>query len=307
MLKSPRPPSPKLIAALSGLPQELLVGVSGGLDSIVLLHALVASGRKPTVLHFDHGWRKKSAEDAAWVKALAKSQALECVVGKIGKSTRLHRETAARDARYAFFAQAARRLKIPHLVLAHHADDQVETFLLQLFRGSGTGGFGMNVLSERGELILHRPWLSVWREEIRVYGRRHRLPFLEDPSNRDLIHRRNLLRLRILPYLKRQWSSQLPRLLWRAAEIARVENEWLSLLTAEIPHEAELSVAVLRTSPPALQRRLVRRWLQLHAISDIDFTDVEAVRGLALADRPAKVNLNRGKFARRRAGRIFLS
>src|SRR5271156_1253276 len=112
-------------AALSALPEALLVGVSGGVDSVALLHALGRIGRKPVVLHFDHGWRAESGPDAAFVKELARKLGLKYVGGKMRVSKK-HREADARAARYAFFAKTAKRLGTPHLVLAHHADDQVE-------------------------------------------------------------------------------------------------------------------------------------------------------------------------------------
>src|ERR1019366_5915894 len=112
----------------------------------------------------------------------------------------------ARAARYAFFAKAARRLGIPHLVLGHHADDQVETFLMQLLRGSGAAGRGMDFLTERGGLILQRPWLGVWKKEILGYARRHKLTWRDDATNADTRHRRNRSRRRVLPYLQKQFG-----------------------------------------------------------------------------------------------------
>jgi tRNA(Ile)-lysidine synthetase-like protein len=300
----PATPS-KLVVVLSDLPQDLLVGVSGGIDSVTLLHALMATGRRPVVAHFDHVWRAESRADARWVRGLAQKYGLKFVAGKSKPSPApRRREADARAARYAFFAQAARAEKIPDLVLAHNADDQVETFLLQLFRGSGAGGLGMGAHSLRDGLHLHRPWLAIWREEILAYARTHRLAWREDATNQDPVHRRNALRHRILPYLKKQLSPQLPERLWRAAEIARADGEWLDQLCG--PVAPELDVRELAASPVARQRRIVRRWLLFHSVPDIDFGDVEAVRSLARALTPARVNLGGGRFARRRAGRIFL-
>ena len=291
--------------SLRDLPEALLVGVSGGLDSAALLHALMATGRKPVVLHFDHGWRAESEADATWVRDLARDAGLRFVRGKAPEST-AHREAEARAARYAFFARTARRLGIPDLVLAHQADDQVETFLLQLLRGSGSAGRGMKPLSERDGLILHRPWLGIWRKEIRAYVRRHRLAWREDASNRDVRHRRNLIRQQVLPYLKRKISPQVVENLWRSAEIARAEGEWMDALCENQVSGKELNVKLLRDSPPGWQRRLVLRWLQGLGLRNLDFADVEAVRELATKREPAKVNLSEGKFARRRAGKIFI-
>ena len=296
------PISPTLLRAL---PERLLIGVSGGLDSVSLLHALVGTGRKPVVLHFDHGWRAESAADADWVRALARRMKLKFFKAKMRHST-THREADARAARYAFFARTAARLKIPDLVLAHHADDQVETFLLQLFRGGGSAARGMEPITRRDGLIIHRPWLGIWRREIAAYARHHKLDWRDDPTNLDARHRRNLIRKKILPYLQKQISPHVAENLWRAAEIARAESEWLDTLCAEAASAPELVVKALMKEPIARQRRTVLRWLQGGGVKDIGFADVEAVRGLAANTLPAKVNLAGGKHARRRAGKIFI-
>jgi tRNA(Ile)-lysidine synthase len=293
-------------SALMALPDALLVGVSGGVDSMALLWALVSVGRKPVVLHFDHGWRKESGSDAAFVKDEARRLGLKYVVGKMRKSGKGHREADARVARYAFFAKAARKLGTPHLVLAHHADDQVETFLMQLLRGSGSSGRGMEGVTSRGGLVLHRPWLGVWKKDIVAYARAHQLKWREDVTNTDTRHRRNLIRRRIMPYLEKHLGPAVTENLWRAAEIARAEGEWLDLLCGEQASGAELVVKALRAVPVAQQRRTILRWLQGRGVVNISFADVEAVRALLVEMKSAKINLSGGRFARRRAGRIFV-
>ena len=293
-------------ASLKSLPEPLLVGVSGGIDSVALLHALVKIGRRPVVVHFDHGWRAESAADAEWVRDLAKQSGLKCVAGKMRSFSKAHREADARAARYAFFARTARRLKIPHLVLAHQADDQVETFLMQLLRGSGAAGRGMDPVSERDGLVLHRPWLGIWKREITAYARHHRLKWRNDATNADTRHRRNLIRRRVLPYLQKQISGKVVENLWRAAEIMRAESEWLDALCAEMANREDLAVKALQAVPLAQQRRTILRWLQNRGVKDIGFADVEAVRGLLEKTIPAKINLSVGRFARRRAGKIFV-
>jgi tRNA(Ile)-lysidine synthetase-like protein len=297
---------------LGELPERCLVGVSGGVDSVALLHALVATGRKPIVAHFDHGWRAESAADAAWVQYKAFKLGLKFIGGKIPVASakkaaaRGHREADARAARYAFFAKHARRLGVPDLVLAHHADDQVETFLLQLLRGGGAAARGMDFVSRRDGLILHRPWLGVWKKEIIAYARRHKLTWREDATNADTRHRRNLIRRRVLPYLAKQVGPAVAANLARAAEIARAESEWLDSLCAEAAARPELAVKALRATPPAQQRRTILRWLQQRGVPDISFADVEAIRGLLANPVPAKINLSAGQFARRTAGKIYI-
>jgi len=291
---------------LNDLPEALLIGVSGGVDSVALLQAVLRTGRKPVVLHFDHGWRAESGADAEWVRSLAGKWGLKFVGGKMRASAKGHREADARAARYAFFSRAARRLNIPLVVLAHHADDQVETFLMQLLRGSGAAGRGMDEVSVREGLVLYRPWLGLWKKEIVAYARQQGLEWRDDVTNTDTRHRRNLIRHRVLPYLRKQLSPQVAENLWRAAEIQREESKWLDALCAVMAVQIELPVKDLKEAPLAQQRRTILRWLQGRGVTDISFEDVESVRGLVENVSPAKINLSAGRFARRRSGKIFV-
>jgi tRNA(Ile)-lysidine synthetase-like protein len=296
--------APPCEAALAHLPLDLLVAVSGGVDSVALLEALVRTGRRPAVLHVDHGWRAESKAEGKAVAALARKHGLKFFATRLRSSQKT--ESAARAARYAFFAKTATKLGRRDLVLAHHADDQVETFLLQLLRGAGAGGRGMDEVSTRGGLLLHRPWLALWKKEIVAYARARKLSWSDDRTNADTRHRRNRVRHRLLPYLAKLTGPETPRHLWRAAEIARAESAWLDALCADLAGGATLPVAALRAAPVAQQRRTLLRWLQARGVSDLSFADVEAVRGLLAQRQPAKVNLSRGRFARRRAGLLFV-
>ncbi len=207
----------------------------------------------------------------------------------------------------------ARRRRCRTLFLAHHADDLVETFLLNLFRGAGPVGFGgMRDVASRKiagvELQIVRPLLGVWREEIDAYVKEHRLKFRDDCTNETLEPVRNRMRRRIIPYIEKQLGRKVRRSLWRAAVLAADESEWLTtLLDSEQPPGAELAVKALRAQPRALQRRIIQRWLQSRGVADLDFETIERVRAL-LDPKPksAKTNLPRDRHVRRRAGKIFL-
>src|SRR5438067_3217336 len=129
-------------------------------------------------------------------------------VRAIAPKQKMSIETAAREARYKFFAQVAKQRRAQTIFLAHHADDLVETLLINLFRGSGTTGLGaMREVSKRRvedvDLTIVRPFLGVWRNEIDKYIKKHRLKFREDASNKDLASLRNRIRRRIVPYLEK--------------------------------------------------------------------------------------------------------
>lgn len=293
-----------------------LVGVSGGRDSVALLQLLRGAGfKKLVVCHLDHALRAESAEDARFVAALAKEHGLKAVVARENVAARAQRqrqslETAAREARYAFFARVARAQKCPRLFLAHHADDQVETLLFNLFRGSAAAGLaGMRPLTERKvsgvTLQIARPLLGMWREEIDAYITTHGLAFREDASNTDPRHTRNRLRHEIIPALERALGRDIRRSVWRAAEILRDEDDYLASQPALRDLPETLETSALRAQPVALQRRIIHAWLKAQQVTGVGFDDVEAVRGL-LTGRRAKVNLPGGLHARRQARRIFL-
>lgn len=302
--------SSKPANALASLPISCLVGVSGGIDSVALLHALVAAGKEPVVLHFDHAWRPESRRDVEFVRELAAHFGLKFHTARASAVLKKSEQTA-RTARWNFFEKAARKFRCKDLILAHNADDQVETFLLQLLRGGGSGARGMRPVTrrEKQSIIVHRPWLGLWRSEIAAYAKCHHLAWHEDGTNRDTRLLRNRVRHRLLPYLKKQFSPDAPSALWRAAEILSAESEWLDELVAKSKPNArdeKLSVRALRTLPVGHVRRILRQWLFHRGISDIGFDDIEAVRSLLSNRVPAKINLSADRHARRRSGFLFI-
>lgn len=296
-----------------------LVGVSGGRDSVALLDALLEAGFKRLIVcHLNHGLRgRAAAADARFVVALAARLGLECELGKVdvtalsaeaGESL----ETAARNARYAFFARVARKRRCRALFLGHHADDQVETFLFNLFRGAGRSGLtGMGAESERlvdgVRLRLLRPMLRVWREEIDPYLKERALAFREDQSNRATDFTRNRVRHELLPVLEHVFDRDVKGAVWRTAVILRAEDEWLAELAGEASG-GELDAVLLRKMPVAQQRRRILAWLRTSGVPNAGFDQVETVLSLLATGSciPAKVNLPGNWHARRRAKRLFL-
>jgi tRNA(Ile)-lysidine synthase len=294
----------------------LLVGVSGGRDSVALLHALAEAGlERLVVCHLDHMLRPDSDEDAWFVSELAGKygypfEADRVNVKNIAEERGLSIEAAGREVRYEFFTQVARTHWIPRVLLAHHADDQVETLLLNLFRGSGRTGLAamqpVSIREVRGaRMEIHRPLLGVWRDEVSSYVNKHRLRFHEDKSNADPRFTRNRVRHEVLPFLEKSFDRDLKRVLWRTASVLAAEEEFLASKTPRVA-ASPLKTADLQALPAALQRRVVHAWLRSHEIADISFEDVESVRSLIPGPKPAKVNLAGKKHARRRAGEIFI-
>jgi len=295
-----------------------LIGVSGGRDSVALLHWLINLGyKKLIVCHLNHQLRGRSSDaDARFVKNLAGKYELDFELGAanvrtFAKKKKTSIETAAREVRYSFFAKNAKRHGCHTIFLAHHADDLVETFLLNLIRGAGlTGLAAMRDVSIRHiggiDLKIVRPLLPVWRKDIDKYVRECHLIFREDATNKKLAATRNRIRNRIIPYLEKSLGRNVRQNIWRTAVIAAEEEKWLD---SEVPDSAnaDLSVPRLRALPVALQRRAILKWLRAQNMPDVGFDIIERVR--SLADREAsfaKVNLPKDRHVRRRAGKIFI-
>jgi tRNA(Ile)-lysidine synthase len=295
-----------------------LIGVSGGRDSAALLHWLVSLGYNELIVcHLNHQLRGRSSDaDARFVEKLARKYQVDFELGAanvrvLAKKKKMSIETAAREARYSFFAKAAKRHGCRTIFLAHHADDLVETFLFNLIRGAGlTGLAAMRDVSTRNsdgvELTIVRPLLSVWRTEIDKYVQEHHLRFREDATNKNLALTRNRIRNRIIPYLEKTLGRNIRENICRTAIIAAEEEKWINEQLADSTN-ADLSVARLRALPIALQRRAILKWLRAQNVSEVGFDAIERVRSLADKAAPvAKVNLPRDRHARRRAKTIFI-
>ena len=213
----------------------LLCAVSGGMDSMCLLHFLLKEYKNIAVAHFEHGIRAEaSAADAAFVEEYCRRLGLRCAVGH-GDVPRRVRETgesteeAARHLRYAFLGEAARALGAEKIALAHHADDNAETLLLHLARGSAAAGLA-GMAPERGMYI--RPFLTTTRKELAAYAQAQGIVWREDESNADLRYARNRLRARVLPELTALNPNAVDAMT-RTMAVQRRENELLNRLAAE--------------------------------------------------------------------------
>jgi tRNA(Ile)-lysidine synthase len=302
---------------LQDLPNDrrYLIGLSGGRDSVVLLQWLLDRGyRRLIVCHFEHGLRGRAGKsDARFVARLAEKYRLKLDLGAADVAARARErkqsiETAARQERLAFFERVGRRRRCLTIFLAHQADDQVETFLLNLFRGAGGRGLGaMRPRSTHGSLEIVRPLLAVWRSEIDDYVRQHLLKFRDDATNEELEARRNRVRHKIIPWLEKEFGRNIRSTLWRAAAVLAEEEDLLETMTpVGLTKSEELPLKALRQLAPALQRRVVRQWLTQQGVTEVGFAVIEKVRGLIEVGAPAKINLSCDRHARRRAGRIFL-
>ena len=219
--------------------QEILVAVSGGLDSMTLLHALhELSSRhrwKLTVAHFNHQLRGRSSDaDEKLVRQTAATLGLPFVAGRsnvkeFARKSKLSLEMAARKLRHEFLARAAGERKIRAIALAHHADDQVELFFLRVLRGAGGAGLaGMKWrLSSPvdANLKLVRPLLDATKAELRGFVRERKIRFRNDATNATLDLPRNRIRNELLPLLRRRYQPALSKTVLRLMEIVGAETD----------------------------------------------------------------------------------
>jgi tRNA(Ile)-lysidine synthase len=222
--------------------EAVLVAVSGGADSVGLLHALsTLAGElalRLTVIHVDHGLRPDSAADAAFVETLARDHGLPCVVERIAVTRGGSLEARAREARYSVLRRHAARLGADRVALGHTADDQAETVLMRLIEGAGPRGLA-GIPPVRGPYI--RPLIEMRRAEIVAELTRAGLAWREDPSNRDTRFLRNRIRHELLPLLASTYNPAIVPALARAAALTR---RLLAQVSGMAERELDASAAV---------------------------------------------------------------
>jgi tRNA(Ile)-lysidine synthase len=249
-----------------GTGAHVLVAVSGGCDSVALLHLLRFAaddaGLRVTAAHFDHAMRSGSEGDAAWVRGLCRVWEVPLIEERAEAAPRTEEE--ARDARYAFLRRAQAACGAAFLATAHHADDQAETVLFRVLRGTGLPGLAG--IPPRGAGGLVRPLLPFPRAEILRYARAAGLAWREDPTNARVDTARNRIRLRLLPAIERHVAPGARRSLARLAELAREdEAAWdavLQPLLAETAVEEEGALVLVRERLAAYDSRIAARVLR---------------------------------------------
>ena len=208
----------------------LVIAVSGGLDSVVLLHLLrfhVTGMPTLHVAHFDHAMRPGSEGDARWVAGLTRAWDVDASFATAAPPPRS--EAEARTARYDFLHGVRERIGAPWIVTAHHADDQAETVLFRVLRGTGLRGLA-GIPERRDDTVL-RPLLPFWRSDIQDHAARCRLSSRLDPSNADRSFARNRIRHDVLPWIEREIEPGARRALVQLAALARANEEaWEEVL-----------------------------------------------------------------------------
>ncbi|HWQ45779.1 MAG TPA: tRNA lysidine(34) synthetase TilS, partial [Longilinea sp.] len=284
--------------------KPLLVGVSGGPDSLCLLDALHKAGFLITVAHFDHMLRPTSSQDAQKVAAEAGQRGLAFIVGQedislFSSQMKLSIEEAARVARYHFLFEKAAAIQAQAVVVGHNADDQVETILMHFIRGAGLDGLGgMHSYSLPNpwskEIPLVRPLLGVWRSEIEEYCRTEKLTPIEDETNNQTKYFRNKLRHELIPELA-AYNPQIKQRLVNMGEVLRQDAvliaetlaiAWKECVKTEDPKWIIFNRTMVNTKNLAVRRMLLRQVMNQLApdLRDLDYQVVE--RGIQFIQEP---------------------
>jgi tRNA(Ile)-lysidine synthase len=308
---------------------RVLVGLSGGPDSVVLLYTLNILKKEYAldicIGHLDHRFRgEESKEDREFCKEIAKGLNLEIVceeidVPKIADEKGISPEEAARIERYNFFRRVARQKSIHKVAVGHTKDDQAETVLMRAIRGSGMLGLGgMSPVKYIEGITVIRPLIEISRSEIEDFIRLNNLRFRQDSSNDEIIFTRNKIRRELIPYLEKNFNSNIKEVLVNMAENLRAENEFLEKFAkrkfkAVSRHkngEILIDLKRLKREPQAVQKRILRvalrelkgnlrrltyqHWREIEALVDRRPTNskVDLPAGINVVKKQDSINLS---------------
>ncbi|WP_373501567.1 tRNA lysidine(34) synthetase TilS [Desulfococcus sp.] len=254
----------------------VLAGVSGGPDSVALVHVLIRLADRFSlsmgIAHLNHCLRgEESDRDAQFVADLSRALGLPFYAGRkdidrFRRESKLSPEEAARRARYEFFEETAVRHRFDKIALGHHADDNAELVLMNLLRGAGPVGISGIPPARDGRYV--RPLLDLTRRRITEFLKENGIPFVTDSSNTDMRYTRNRIRHRLIPLLQNEYNPDIVRTLNRLAGILRAEEAWLDpvvrdlfdrCVVADGPDHVVLSVPELRRMTDAPRRRVMRQ------------------------------------------------
>lgn len=294
--------------------QRLLVALSGGQDSLCLIKLLLDLQSKwgwhLGIVHCDHRWRPDSQANANHVEALANTWQLPFYPATAEQL--LNSEASARQWRYQAIATIAQTHRYPYVITGHTASDRAETLLYNLIRGSGADGL-QSLTWQRPltvDIQLIRPLLEITRAQTAQFCQDMQLPIWEDSTNQDLKYARNRIRQELLPYLKQHFNPQVETALAQTAELLRAEVEYLENAAHQLLQQAmeggeealpqnspscapnfyRLNRLILRPAPLALQRRVMRQFLQQTLQIAPSFEEIEKLTALITAPNQSQTD-----------------
>ncbi len=297
--------------------QRVVIAFSGGIDSVCLVDLFRKLENRLIIAHFNHGIRENAQRDESFAKEFSEKLGLEFVSGRadvplFAKENRLSLEEAARKKRNEFLFQIARDKGAKLIAVGHHADDQVETMLMHLLRGSGlTGLAGMKeitVIPEfDNEIKIIRPLLSFKRSEIEEYCAINNLEFVVDETNASDLYERNQIRHEIIPYLNERYPGLNQRLL-NLTSILQYEDEIIQDLTTSVWDQIclekhsqfiRINKTELAKLPLGIQRRMIRQivFSLKPEIRDLSFKNIEDVLNFMTSEKNGEIDLQENLIA----------
>lgn len=309
-----------------------MIGLSGGPDSVCLFHILKQLAEELDfalyAVHVNHKFRPGDAEeDQAYVEALCRKEGITCIpfvydCGALAKELGMTSEEAGRKARYEAFGKVAEALVqngIPRekvkIAVAQNADDQAETVLLRLLRGTGPDGLsGMAYRRSEGGIDIIRPLLDVWRKDIEAYCQFHKLAPRTDHTNLQPLYTRNKIRLWLIPYIQENFNSNIKAALFRLSSIAGQDKEYLwSCTETEYTRLLQggkgggLDVKELSSLPSAIRRRVIMKAFQEAGLTqDITAVHLQAAEQLLTEGKTSRqLDFPGGYGMEIRYGRVY--
>ncbi len=268
-------------------PGKYVLAVSGGVDSMALLHLLSSKIQDPrsriqfVVAHFNHGIRANSDKDEELVEQTAKKMGLPFELGH-GRLGKLASEAAARKARYGFLEKIRQKHKATAIITAHHQDDLIETALLNIMRGSGRRG--LTAMQHNQKVV--RPLLDTSKSEILKYAKKHQIKWREDSTNKDLRYRRNCLRIKVLPKLKTGQRAKFLTLIKGLESNNLAIDESLEALAAKIETKTGVNRLLFSLLPSEIANELTAYYLRRRGFPQFDKPTIERL-SMAIKTAPA--------------------
>ncbi|MFA9489541.1 MULTISPECIES: tRNA lysidine(34) synthetase TilS [unclassified Mannheimia] len=260
--------------------QDFLVGLSGGIDSVTLLHLFSRTGFNIRAIYIHHGLSPNADSWATFCEQYCKRLNIPFILQKVTVDTNNGVESGARDARYQAIQQHLKPNEV--LATAHHLDDQAETFFLALKRGSGIKGLSaMQAVTFLQDFTVFRPLLPFSKAEILAYATQHQLEWIEDESNADNRYDRNFLRNEVLPLLNQRWQ-QFSQMVARSAQHCTEQQELIrellnDELTQRIGEKKQLSIVQFQDFSLLKQQQLIRLWLEKYGVMMPSQAQLQAV------------------------------
>lgn len=236
---------------------SILIGLSGGPDSVCMLYILKKLGLKLSIAHLNHGLRGKESDmDQKFCEEIGKKMDIPVFTKKV----KIRKgEDAARKARYKFLEETAEKIGAKKIALGHNADDQVETVLMRLLRGAGARGLaGIPPVRRIGRALIVRPLINVWREEILDFLKKKNIAYKEDSTNKELIFFRNKIRHELIPFLS-GYNPNIKNILQSTGRNMAMLDEFLEDITEKEIRNNRVEIKRLRKLHPIIRQEVVRR------------------------------------------------